>query len=888
MTPRSKTILPFGLAVSFFIGLFAMVENGHCATAPIVNNLQSISEGISTPVRMATDPLGNIYLSDPRGGGVLKFSSAGKLLQTMRSIKNVSGIAIAPNGDLLVSQGTSVAVLDKTSGSISLQFGAFGKANGIVVDPAGTIYVTDSLDNCVQVFNAAYAPVSTGNSAAGKPANSFGSVGRNAGQFMQPTGISYDKTTNQLAVTDTLNGRIQFFSTSGVYQKSLGSFGAGPLKFTSPQGIAFEYSSDDKSVSRIYVVDSFQSTIQVIDAATGSFLRYIGAYGLTSGKLAVPGDILYDRFDSLNNRLIVANGTGVLSMYGIDTNSAGTPSSGPALSINSLPLATNLTSLTITGSAASGAIVTVNGAAAAISGTNWSSTVNLSAGYNVITIAAADATGTTVKTVGINVIASSGGSTPVALTIAPRPAFSTSSLITLSGTVTEGATVSVNGIAATVGGTAWSLPFTLGQGLNNINIVAVKAGLSDSTASVNVTLDNTLPVLSTVLPQSGTTCSKPVQNITGTVIDSNASSVNVTVNGASLSVPVNDGTFSLAIVLTRGSNAIRLIAVDNAGNQSTAMSTSVTYNPMAPTITLTTPNGAVSGSPNFTLSGTAPTGSIVTVNNDAPLTLNNTRWSSVVSLAPGMNHFDINASDPITGTSSSLVAAITYSQGMPALSITTPPQDLAIAKQTYVIAGTASPGSAFSATLNGNALPVTVTSSGFTITLPPFTTPGNYAVTVNATDSLGATSTTTRTLVYDPTVPSMSLISTTPPKVTSTSGTLIAKDKNGAVGNVIVSGSTSSLDLTGVSYDPATLNIYTTTAAGTSTRNGDINLDGKLDIADALNTLQTSLGVVAQPTFEQLLRCDVGPMVNYEPMPDGKVRLDDVIVILNKFVGMGN
>lgn len=326
----NKTVCIIGLAVFIFLGTISASKDARGATAPLVSALPSVTDGVSTPVRLATDSSGNIYVTDPRGGGILKYDGAGNLLQTISTLKNVFGIAIAKNGDLLVSQGASVAVINKTTGALLSQFGTFTGSNGIAVDSIGNIYVTDSLNSCVQVFNSAYAPVNTGVAAAGKPANSFGTAGRAIGQFVRPTGISYEKLSNRLAIVDTLAGQVQFYSTTGIYQSSIGSFGSGPLKFTAPQGIAFEYTKDDKTLSRIYIADSFQSTVQVIDAASGAFLSYIGSYGVAGGELVNPGDLLYDRFDQLNNRLFVANGTGTLSLYSIDmiTGTCGSANNG--------------------------------------------------------------------------------------------------------------------------------------------------------------------------------------------------------------------------------------------------------------------------------------------------------------------------------------------------------------------------------------------------------------------------------------------------------------------------------------------------------------------------------------------------------------------------------
>ena len=317
---RLRLLIDGWMLPSIFLLLLCYVCTGevvHAASPPSVANLTPLTEGISTPHSIVVDAAGTIFLTDPRAGGVLKISNTGVLLQIIRAGSIVSGIGLNKDGNLLVGQGDFVAVLDRTTGNeigrLGKGVGQFKHASGITVDAAGLIYVVDSLDNCVQVFGSTFGYLSR-----------FGTYGNTTGQFSMPTGIAYDKVNNQLAVADTFNGRVQFFSTQGVYQRTIGNYGSGPLQFTAPEAITFEYTNDAvPAVNRIYVVDSFQSNVQAIDpAGTGAFLAFIGSYGNGNGQLIAPTGLAYDQS---TKRLLVANGFGNLTLYGIDggTNPGG-------------------------------------------------------------------------------------------------------------------------------------------------------------------------------------------------------------------------------------------------------------------------------------------------------------------------------------------------------------------------------------------------------------------------------------------------------------------------------------------------------------------------------------------------------------------------------------
>lgn len=73
---------------------------------------------------------------------------------------------------------------------------------------------------------------------------------------------------------------------------------------------------------------------------------------------------------------------------------------------------------------------------------------------------------------------------------------------------------------------------------------------------------------------------------------------------------------------------------------------------------------------------------------------------------------------------------------------------------------------------------------------------------------------------------------------------------------------------------------------GTTTLpSGDINGDGKVDIADALKALQISVGMLSA-TAAELKAGDVAPLVNGKPVPNGVINVGDAVVILQRAVGL--
>lgn len=884
MSELKRRVVTVVMAVA--IATVGWVSGGSAATVPQVTILPSIVDGVKTPVRLAEDAAGNLYLTDPRGGGILKYNGSGKLLQAFPTLRPPQGVAVTSTGSLLVGQGDFVSLLDATGKELrrlGAGAGQFQMANGIALDDTGRIYVTDSVANCVQVF-----------SAAGDYLSRFGSTGIGLGQFSTPTGIAFEKTARQLAVVDSFNGRVEFFDTNGIYQKTLFSFGSGPLKLTLPQGVAFEYTTDAvPQLARMYVADSFQSSVQVIDpAGSGTFLSFIGEYGAGPGQLIAPVDAIYD---AAGHRLVVANGAGSVALFGIGTGYVPVDTTPPALSLNPPPASTATASLTLSGTVEAGATVkvAVNGGtavAASVSGTAWSAGVGLVPGSNAITVTAADSAGnltTATATVALVIPATTFTVNPV------QPLVGATST-TIGGTRGSGVTLTVTstttGAAATVSyptATTWQASVTgLAEGSNQLTVAS-----GGAFENVTVTVDTRAPQLTVSALATGSHTADRVQNVTVAVSEPHLQSLKV--NG--VAVPVVNGVASAPVILVNGSTTVTVSAVDQVGNTATD-TRSLVFDPQVPDLSITAPADVIrTRTAVVELSGSAAAAATVTVNGQ-PATISNTGWSQRVTLNPGLNTIVVTATTG-SGSAATLKRTVFYDNA-PTVMLATPTEDTALSAGSTMLYGTTEDGVTLTATVNGTTVPVT--KSGSTFSLPvTLAQEGTYAVTVTATDATGATATAFRSLVADRTPPRLLLTGQTVPAPAVLQGTADADatvtvaDRSGTLAVLTPVGGSWSLNLAALAYDAATLRVTAADAAGNllartlaaPAPTGDVNGDGKVTVSDVLQVLRMAVGAVT-PTADDYTNGDVAPVVNGKVQPDGKIDIQDAVEILRKVVGV--
>ena len=176
------------------------------------------------------------------------------------------------------------------------------------------------------------------------------------------------------------------------------------------------------------------------------------------------------------------------------------------------------------------------------------------------------------------VLTVTGASSTVTITSPGQLDYRNISPIQVTGTVgSPGATVAVNGIAATVTGTTWNAQVPILEGTNTLTAVATSAGGTVSTSSVQVTLDTTPPRLAFSAPEPDSVTANATVNVSGIINDIVVGTINplqatVFVNNVQAQVS-NRSFFVPGLPLTVGPNVIRAVATDRSGNSTTTQMT---------------------------------------------------------------------------------------------------------------------------------------------------------------------------------------------------------------------------------------------------------------------------------------------------------------------------
>lgn len=214
------------------------------------------NEYLESPVGVAVDQNGEIYLSDSGLRRVFVFNQKGGLLREIGPDKLLirpAGIAIDGNRLYVIdTHGHCALVFNKEDGRLLFTFGKRGSEKGnfnyptnIFVDKAGLLYITDSMNFRVEVFDR-----------DGKFISEFGRYGDGSGDFSKPKGVAVDSDGN-IYVVDAQFDNVQIFNKGGQLLLGFGKTGRRKGEMLLPSGIFI----DEKD--KIYVADSYNNRVQI-------------------------------------------------------------------------------------------------------------------------------------------------------------------------------------------------------------------------------------------------------------------------------------------------------------------------------------------------------------------------------------------------------------------------------------------------------------------------------------------------------------------------------------------------------------------------------------------------------------------------------------------------
>ncbi len=217
---------------------------------------------LATPMGIALDAQENLYVVEQEKKGVSVYNREGKQLRfiTDASISRPTGVAIdSARNKLYVADTSHSKNLEHTVKIFDLEgklLGQLGKGKGdapgsflfptyLSVDAKGNLYVADTLNSRVQMFDP-----------EGTFVRQFGKMGTAWGQFDKPKGVAVDSFGN-VYVADSGWSNTQIFNSQGQILLFFGGRGTFPGLMQNPAALAI-----DKQ-NRIYVGDLLNHRVNV-------------------------------------------------------------------------------------------------------------------------------------------------------------------------------------------------------------------------------------------------------------------------------------------------------------------------------------------------------------------------------------------------------------------------------------------------------------------------------------------------------------------------------------------------------------------------------------------------------------------------------------------------
>jgi hypothetical protein len=267
----------------------------------IVPNPLAVNHANNYPTRLALGPNGQLFVSDPKVKSVFIYDANLQLKGELKGLYSPLGVAVDSAGFIYVgnagignvekynSQGKLVATIGQ---------GMIRAPTDLALDWDGNLYVADSNSSLVWVF---------------KPDGALLRTIRKGG-LKSPMAVEiayYDDGTGQMIgevfVADKGNYLVKVFDLQGNLKRSFGGFPAkgGMMgttwywkgKFISLQSLAVDAQGD------LHALDIYMNRIQILDPSDGTYISDYGEHGTGAGQLKLPLDIIINN----GGDVIVAN-----------------------------------------------------------------------------------------------------------------------------------------------------------------------------------------------------------------------------------------------------------------------------------------------------------------------------------------------------------------------------------------------------------------------------------------------------------------------------------------------------------------------------------------------------------------------------------------------------
>jgi DNA-binding beta-propeller fold protein YncE len=249
--PRFQLLNPYGVAVDSKGLLY--IADAKVGAIFIFNtetdDVTLIKNGIDAHFKLvmglAMDDSDHLFATDSGKHEVMEFDASHKFVGSFGSLelRNPCGIALdLENRYLYVADADldQVIVFDADTHAVLRRLGTtgknhtltdagnFSKPTNVAVGKDGDVFITDTLNDRVEVFDADGLFVRT-----------FGKNGDCAGCFARPKGIATD-SDGHVWVVDAMLNRVQVFTPEGDILLAFGSYGVQPAEFQALTGIGFD------------------------------------------------------------------------------------------------------------------------------------------------------------------------------------------------------------------------------------------------------------------------------------------------------------------------------------------------------------------------------------------------------------------------------------------------------------------------------------------------------------------------------------------------------------------------------------------------------------------------------------------------------------------------